>query len=559
MKRIVLFLFLLSFSNGVYSQQNNLFEVSKNLDIYFSLFQELSLNYADEIHPAQLTRISIEAMLKSLDPYTNYITEDQVEDYRFLTSGEYGGIGVSTFQREGHTFISEVYEISPARQAGLKCGDRILNINGISLPGKSEEDISLLLKGESGSVLEITFDRNGMAQPKSVKIRREKISPPNVSYSGMVSDHTGLIRIEKFTEKAAEDVYNALLKLRQEQGFRHLIIDLRGNGGGLLDQAVSVVNLFVDKGQLIVSTKGKNQDRNRSYMTMQSPVDNKIPLLILVDESSASASEIVAGSLQDLDRAVIMGHKTFGKGLVQNILPLPYNHQLKITVAKYYIPSGRCIQAVDYSDHSGKPSKTIPDSLKSLFYTRGGRMVYDGGGIEPDIEPTSNQFNPIISSMFQNYAFFDFANEFALNHPAVPSPDSFQITQEIYKQFAEFLMKRHSGWDDQANQVLSDLRTLLKEENRLTPEKENQIELLEKSLKGDISLALQEARRDIEYLLRLEIITRYYYQSGRIKTLLKGDPEIEQALAILTQPEIYKSILEGVHPECHNRKRQDKN
>ncbi len=537
------------------AQQNNLFEVSKNLEIYFSLFRELSLNYADDISPSRLTRTSIDAMLRSLDPYTNYIPEDQIEDFRFLTSGEFGGIGINTFGRDQKTYISEIYENSPARQAGLKTGDRILSINAVDIDGKPEDDVNLLMKGEIGSLVNITYMRKGFSKPVSVEIRRQKISPPNVSYSGMVTPKTGLIRVEKFTEKAAEDVYNALLNLRKEKEFSSLIIDLRGNGGGLLDQAVGVVSLFTDKGTLVVNTKGRNPDRNRSYMTINPPIDTRLPLLILVDENSASASEIVAGALQDLDRAIVMGEKTFGKGLVQNILPLPYNTQLKITVAKYYIPSGRCIQAVDYSDHETALHHRYADSLKSLFYTRGGRMVYDGGGIEPDLSPSSGQFKPLISSLFQNYLFFDFANEYALTHDSIPTPEQFTVSPALFDSFVEFARKNYPKWNDESRVRINALRNTLKEQGRLDTEKEKMLLEIENSLQDDIEKELAEARTEIEYILRIEIISRFYYQSGRINALIVSEEDIKEAARLLEDTETYQQVLAGTHPDCHNKRR----
>jgi carboxyl-terminal processing protease len=554
-RRILILICLATLLTTGRAQQNNLFEVSKNLEIYFSLFRELSLNYADDISPSRLTRTSIDAMLRSLDPYTNYIPEDQIEDFRFMTSGEFGGIGINTFERDKKTFISEIYENSPARQAGLKTGDRILSINTIDIDGKPEDDVNLLMKGEIGSVVNISYLRKGIEKPVSVDIRRQKISPPNVSYSGMVTPKTGLIRVEKFTEKAAEDVYNALLNLKKEKEFSSLIIDLRGNGGGLLDQAVGVVSLFTDKGSLVVSTKGRNPDRNRSYMTINPPVDTRLPLLIMVDESSASASEIVAGALQDFDRAVIMGEKTFGKGLVQNILPLPYNTQLKITVAKYYIPSGRCIQAMDYSDQETARHHRFADSLKSLFYTRGGRMVYDGGGIEPDLSPSTVQFKPLISSLFQNFIFFDFANEFALTHDSIPPPDQFVITPETYAGFIEFALSNYPKWNDEARVRIKALRNTLKEQGRMDTDKEKLLAGLENSLYADIEKEIAEARSEIEYILRIEIISRYYYQSGKINALIVSEEEIQEAARILEDSETYRQVLAGTHPDCHNKKR----
>ncbi len=383
----------------------NDFEIAKNLDIYATLLRQLNENYVDDINPADLVEESINAMLTKLDPYTVYYPESQMEEFKLLTTGHYGGIGAMILQDDDYVLISETYEGTPAFKSGLQAGDKIIAVNDVSAKGKSVSDVSAILKGQPGTTVKLEIQSYGKKSTSVKKIVREEIKFPNISYSGKITDEIGYIRLSQFMENAAMDVNNAF-KLLKSEGITSLVLDLRGNGGGLLTEAVDIVNLFVNKGELIVSTKGKIPERNQLYYTRNEAVDTQIPLIVLVDDYSASASEIVAGAIQDLDRGLVIGQRTFGKGLVQNIVPLSYNTKLKVTVSKYYIPSGRCIQKIDYSDRdSSGHSKLKIDSNAIAFKTKNGRTVYDYGGVEPDIRIEQDEYSTILLAMFDKKIF----------------------------------------------------------------------------------------------------------------------------------------------------------
>lgn len=418
--RVLIVLMVLGGTVFGQSPQDRTFEILKNLDIYSSLIKQLNNDYVDEINPGELTKTGIDAMLESLDPYTNFIPESEVEDYRFITTGQYGGIGALIHQQGDYVVISEPYEGSPAQKSGLLAGDKILEVNGQNAVGKNYDQVSTILKGQSGTTVMLKIKRDGMDKPIEKSINRENIKIDNIPYSGILSEDIGYIRLTGFTQNAARDFRQAFQKLREAHDLSGVIIDLRGNGGGLLTEAVDISANFVEKGQEIVRMKGKVSEKNRIYQTTLTPVDQNIPIVVLVDRSSASASEILAGAMQDLDRGVIMGQRTFGKGLVQNVIPLSYNAQLKITVAKYYIPSGRCIQAIDYShkNNNGGFSR-IPDSLIREFKTKTGRSVYDGGGISPDIMTNRKTYSNIAMALFRKYLIFDYATKYHQQHPSI--------------------------------------------------------------------------------------------------------------------------------------------
>ncbi|HAW58870.1 MAG TPA: hypothetical protein DCX03_07650 [Bacteroidales bacterium] len=373
-----------------------------------------------------------------------------------------------------------------------------------------------------------------------------------MSYSGIIGDDIGCIRLEQFTDKSAKEFYDAFQKLHQNNNIKGLIIDLRGNGGGLLDQAVNIVNHFVEKGQLIVSTRGRNAERNRNYYTVSAPIDPAIPIVVLVDKYTASASEILAGALQDLDRAVILGEKTYGKGLVQNIVPLPYNNQLKITIAKYYIPSGRCIQAIDYFKHEQSQSVS---ATKPVFYTRNGRMVFEEGGIEPDISLDTVSYNSFINSLYENLVVFDFVNEFAYQHPKIDSIDKFSLNDQIYDDFIRFVNNRYEDWDHKNLDLLNQLKLELSAQNRLDTRLQSSLNEIELQLRDQIPVLLAQMRNELTFPLTSEIMNRYGKHSDRIKFLISNDPEIVQAANLLSDTVTYQSILAGTHPQCHNRLR----
>lgn len=554
MKRIthtlVFFLTALLLGKGAMAQNTNHFEVSKNLDIFATLYQELNKYYVDEIKPAEIMESGINAMLKDLDPYTVYIPESRIEDYRLMTTGQYGGIGALIHQRDSLIAIAEPYEGFPAQKAGLIPGDRLLKIDDKSVSGKSSSDVSALLKGQPGTPLRITILREGQEKPLVKELKREKIQIKSLPYYGMLENQVGYIKLTDFTQNAGREVKNALQDLKSQNSLKGLIIDLRGNGGGLLNEAVNICNLFVDKGQLIVSTKGKLSNKNKSYKTLSMPIDKELPLIVMANESSASASEIVAGALQDLDRAVIVGQRTFGKGLVQNVIPLSYNTQMKVTVAKYYIPSGRCIQEIDYSHKNNNGGfEKYADSLKTAFKTQNGRLVYDGGGISPDIKIEPEMLSHISASLFSKFLFFDFANQFAREHQNIPAPDQFEITDEIYADFKAFLQDKDYNYVTQSEKTLKKLKEIAQKEKYFN-EIETEFQQLENNLKAHKSDDLNKFRQEISEILKVEIASRYYYQKGKIVASLQDDPEIKRAVELLNQPTAYRTLLDGPTKEA---------
>jgi len=525
--------------------ENQGFEILKNLDIYSMLVKELNTSYVDVIKPGELTQKGIDAMLESLDPYTNFIPESQVEDYKFITTGQYGGIGSLIHQQGDYVIISEPYEGSPAYKAGLKAGDKIIEVNHQSAKNKTYDQVSAILKGQPGTPINLMIQREGEPNPIEMNITREIIKIDNIPYSGMVDPQIGYIKLSGFTQNAAKEVRQAFLRLKDSNAMKGVIIDLRGNGGGLLNEAVDIANIFVERGQEIVSTKGKQADKNRTHSTMNPPVDLNIPLVILVDHQSASASEILAGSMQDLDRGVIIGQKTFGKGLVQNVVPLSYNAQLKITVAKYYIPSGRCIQAIDYS-HKNKEGAfaKIPDSLIRAFKTKNGRTVYDGGGIKPDIGTPPRRFSDLAMTLYGKFLIFDYATRFARKNKTIPSAGSFEISDSTYQDFLNYLSGKNYSYNTSSEQALERLKKEAEKENYFNAIS-TEYDHLKARMESDKKEDLKKYETQVRELLKMEIATRYYYQKGKIESSLKNDPELAVAISTLKDPEKYSAILSG--------------
>jgi len=551
---IVLLFFCLVISFHSVGQSDNNFEISKNLDIYATLLKELDKNYADQINPGELTETAIEAMLETLDPYTVYIPESNAEDYKLMTTGQYGGIGALIHKNGSYVVISEPYEGFPAQKAGLKAGDKILEISGKSMKDKNSDEVSEILKGQPGVELEILIGRVGITEPFVVKVMREEIKIPNIPYYGMLNGGIGYIRLTNFTQNAGNEVKKALTELKSNNELKGIILDLRGNGGGLLNEAVNICNIFVDQNQLIVSTKGKIASKNQDHFTRFAPFDKDMPLAVLVDKGSASASEIVAGAIQDLDRGVIIGQRTYGKGLVQNVVPLTYNSQVKITVAKYYIPSGRCIQAIDYfhKDENGQSEK-IPDSLISEFKTKNGRAVYDGGGIEPDVDMNALKLSRISQMLINKYLLFDFANMFALEHSSIESPDQFAVTDEIYDELIAFLKDKNYDYQTASEEALEKLKIGATKENYFDAIEQDYTDLKSKIL-HDKSEDLVTYKDEIKLILKDEIVSRYYYQKGRIIASLSDDPEIAKAIEVLQGTATYLAILDGsIKPERKNQ------
>ena len=519
------------------------FEVSKNLDIFATLFKELNVYYVDDTEPGKLMKTGIDAMLKSLDPYTNFYPESDIEDYRFMTTGEYGGIGAMVRKQDGNIIIAEPYEGFPAHKAELEAGDIIEKIDGKDISGYSTGDVSKLLKGAAKTEVKLSIYRKVTDARFDKSLLREDVKIKDVSYYGELDKKVGYIKLNGFTQTASKELLAAFKDLKETNQITSLIIDLRGNGGGLLNEAINIVNVFVEKGQEVVSTKGKIKQWDKVHKALNDPVDTKIPLVVLIDEYSASASEIVSGTLQDLDRAVVVGRKSYGKGLVQQTRSLSYNAQLKVTVAKYYTPSGRCIQRIDYSnkDVNGKPGE-ITDSLKTEFKTLNNRSVFDGGGIEPDIVVDSKVPAKITYSLISKNLIFNYATEFKNLVDSIPEPFTFEVTDTEYEKFKNFIADKKYDYQTETEKLLDKLKKKAVEDKLIDSLDGIFIELDDK-LKRNKSEDVNTFKDEIIRVLENEIVSRYYYQDGRIKIDLKHNDEIKKAIKVLTDSVKYTSIL----------------
>lgn len=521
------------------------FSIVKNLDIFYSLFRELNTYYVDKTDPGELIETAINAMLESLDPYTTFIPEKEMEDFNFMTTGEYAGIGALITRVDDYVYISEPYKGFPADKAGLKAGDKIIAIDGVEMKGKSTEDVSNKLKGPANTEVKVTIERYGSEKPIEITIVRKNIQINPVPYYGLVEDNTGLIILNNFTHNCSEVVEQALEDLKK-QGAEKIILDLRGNPGGLLDEAVKVVNLFVPRGSEVVSTKGKIKQWDKVYRATKAPVDTVIPLAIMINRGSASASEIVAGAIQDLDRGVIVGSRSFGKGLVQTTRNLPYNTKLKVTTAKYYIPSGRCIQALDYSHRNEDGSVGyVPDSLVSEFQTLNGRTVYDGGGISPDIVVPRDTFSNIAYALVAQQTIFKYANVFCAEHKSIPEPEEFAVSDEMYNHFTGFVLSLDDfKYTSASRERFKKLVEAAKSEGYYDLNKE-EFEALEEKLNVDVSFDLKNFRDEVEDLLANELLKRFYYQEGAIKYALKDDKVLKKTIEVINDEGYYRGILNG--------------
>lgn len=546
MKRISITLILallLPLSFVAQEKQNN-FEIAKSLDIYNSLMRELNLNYVDEINPGELNETAIKAMLNGLDPYTVFIPESDIENAKFMTTGEYGGIG-ALIQYDGELVrISEPYYGWPAQKSGLIAGDAILEVNGVDCHKKNTAQVSELLKGQPGTEVKLKIKRYGQDKPIEKTLKREKVKIDNIPYYTVFDNGVAYLSLSGFTRDAAKEMKEKFLEMRKGRQLKGFVLDLRGNGGGLMNEAVDIVNLFIPKGKPVVSMKGKAATSNSLHGTNNEPVDLEIPLAVLVDGNSASASEIVAGAIQDYDRGVIIGQRTFGKGLVQNILPLSYNTQMKVTVAHYYIPSGRCIQEIDYS-HKKDTTQTKTDTLGKPFKTMAGRTVYEGHGITPDVKVSRSVYSTATAYLYGKNYIFDYANKFYSEHRSIDSADRFKIDEATYQDFMKFVKEKGFSYTTESEKAVEKLKKAAKDEGYLEQIKP-QIELLEKNLEADKANDLQKNRKDIEELLVSEIVGRYYFQKGRIISALQNDPDLERAFEILLNTngkDEYHSIL----------------
>ena len=523
-----------------HSAQTNGFEVLKNLELMDMIYEQLDMYYVDDPQPGAMGKTAIDAMLRELDPYTVYYHESNMEDYKLMTTGQYGGIGALIRRMGEYTYIAEPYEGSPSMKAGAKAGDKILSIDNVDMRGKDSDEVSSALKGPKGSTIQLKVDRNG--QPVTLSITRDEIKLPDVPYSGMLTNETGYIKLNSFTQTASADVRKAYEELKVK-GMKSLVLDLRGNGGGLLIEAVRIVNMFVKKGQTVVTTKGRIKEENRDYKTPDAPIDLEIPLVVLIDDGSASASEIVAGSLQDLDRAVIVGNTSFGKGLVQRTFDLKYGSKIKITISKYYTPSGRCVQRLDYYDHEmGEKPKELPDSLLKTFTTANGRKVIEGRGIEPDISVDELSYSRLTAMLVLNNIVFNYATEYARQHPTIEAASTFKLSDEEYAKFKEYVLKQEFTYSTASEEQLERMKETAESEGFYGDLKAEYDALMAKVTPSK-ERDLEKFNEEIRDILANEIVSRYYYQTGRAEQAFQEDRDIIKALEILRDSKQYNTIL----------------
>lgn len=520
-------------------------DITRNLDIFNALVKELQTLYVDSIDAEKSVNTAINAMLNNIDPYTEYIPYKDQEDFMTMTSGEYAGVGSTIMQRDSWVYFTDPMEGSPAKKAGIKAGDKIVMIDNDSTKGWTTPKVSSKLKGPAGTDVRVTVHRPYVEDSvMTFTIRRAKIFQPSVPYYGMLRDGVGYISLTSFIDKSPDEIKDALTALKKEPGLKALVLDLRGNGGGLLESAVKILGYFVPKGTEVLRTRGKGVMNERVYKTSGAPIDTDIPMMVLVDGGTASAAEIISGALQDLDRAVIVGERSFGKGLVQTTRELPYDGMLKVTTAKYYIPSGRLIQAIDYSHRNPDGSVgRIPDSLTSVFHTAGGREVRDGGGITPDVTIDYPDINRVTFNIVRDNWAFDFANRYAARNASIPAPEDFCITDSIYAEFKQFIDPSRFQYDKVCEDGLKALRDIAKQEGYMNDSTKAQFDRLETMLKHDLQHDLDINRKAIEPYLASEIANRYYSTRGEVIQTLKTDPAIDTVITILNDPARYNKIL----------------
>ncbi len=534
---------MLAISLPAIAQEQKEFRINKNLTIYNDVMRQLDLNYVDTLNYDQLVKMSIDAMLSKLDPYTVYLPEDKTEDLQFMTTGAYGGIGAVISQRNGKSYITDPYEGMPAQRNDVRAGDIILEIDGKTTKGRTLNEVSNMLRGKPHDKIRLKLERYGEKKPIIKEFERETIQINPIGYASIVANGIGYIQLNDFTDKAATEFKAAVNKMVQSDSIHALIIDLRDNGGGIIDEAIKIVGYFVPKGTEVVSTKGKLASTERVYKTTTEPIYPDMKLAVLINRASASASEIVAGAMQDLDRAVLIGERTFGKGLVQNIRPISYDGHLKITTAKYYIPSGRCIQAIDYSHRNEDGSVgRVPDSLTHVFHTKSGRIVRDGGGISPDIDIKPKEGINITYYIYIQNMHFDFATKYVAEHPTIATPDKFSISEEDYKAFEDFLKEKDFHYTTETEKFYEQLLDLASYEG-LDSIARPEFEALKQKLTPDISQALVTYKDDITDLLNMEIIKRYYFQKGEVQYSLRHDKELQKAKEILNDDTQLNELL----------------
>lgn len=548
MKRLrklsVVIILLLAIPFVAFKYDDRYFEIAKNLDIFATMFKELNAYYVDEINPNKAMRLSIESMLKQLDPYTNFYPEDDIEDYMTMATGKYNGIGATVSHYNNKHLVVMIYEGSPADKAGLKIGDEILKIDGVDVVARKDVDMSRLMKGQTGTTVKIQIKRYGQNSPVDLTVGRDIVKTLNVPHSGMINNEVGYIQLTDFTATAAKEVKTAFTDLKA-QGMKKLIFDLRGNPGGLLNMSVEICNIFLPKDQLIVETRGKVAEWNKKFNSLENPMDTEMPIVVLINSSSASASEIVSGTLQDYDRAVILGQRSFGKGLVQTTRDLTYNTKMKITTAKYYIPSGRCIQALDYTHRNPDGSVgRVPDSLKTAFKTKNGRTVYDGGGVDPDIKTEVPQMASLTTNLLLKNVIFDYATKYYFEHVNDKPQEKFSLKDSDYQDFTNWLKTRNFTYATSMEKSLDNLEASAKKENSLDAVQESL-----KSLRDKINQTKQQDllkhKADIKEQLEAEILSRYYYQKAMKFASFDRDKEVQEAIILLKDMPKYQGILKG--------------
>ena len=525
---------------GFSKASDHLFEISKNLSIFSSAYKEVDLNYVDEVKPGELMKTALDAMLESLDPYTNYIPESSMEDFRIMTTGEYGGIGTLISKREEYVLITEVYEGFGAHKAGILAGDKVYKVDGKDIKSKNNDEVSEALKGQSGTFVTLSVLREGEQKLKEIKVERSKVKINEVPYYGLISEKTGYIKLTSFTVNCSQLVKDALLDLKNNYNIESLVLDLRGNGGGLLGESVNIVNLFVPKGVKIVETKGRIKESNFVYKTQFNPIDENIPLVVLVDGMSASASEIVAGSIQDLDRGIVVGETTFGKGLVQQTRDLDYNTKIKFTVAKYYTPSGRCIQKLDYANKLNGRATTLADSLITKFKTKNGRDVIDGRGVEPDVKIEAEYYSNLTAAIMTNDVVFNYATKYRTKTPAIKPAKDYRFSDEEYKDFVAFALSQEFEYKTATEETYKKLVDVSKKEKYYY---DAEFDALLSKIKPNKETDILKHKEELIELLENEIASRYYFQKGRVEVSFKKDPYIKKSVEVLADKSLYKQTL----------------
>lgn len=545
MKRFVISLFIaVALTAMADKNERQMFSYSQNVEVFSDVLKRLSIHYVDTLDIDKSVKYGIGAMLSTLDPYTVYFTEEEAKEFAEQSTGEYAGVGCTIVQRDSAVYVSEPFEDTPAYEVGLRAGDKIVMIDNDTVLAWKSDDVSKRMRGLPNTSLRMVIERTGVDSLIEVNIMRRIITRNPVVHYGTVADGVGYILLETFSDKAADEVRKAFIELKEKHHITSLILDLRDNGGGLVGEAVDILSMFVPRGTTVLESRGKDADGNHVYKTNREPIDTQIPLVVLINGYTASSSEVVAGALQDLDRAVVVGERSYGKGLIQQVFPLPYNRTIKVTVSYYYIPSGRSIQAIDYTkrDADGRVAR-VPDSLTHEFKTAGGRIVRDGGGITPDIAIKPDTMSHLHYYLYMGHHIFDYATRYVSNHDTIAPAADFSLTDADYEAFKDFVEQRDFKYDKMSSKRLEELREAMTFEGYMDENAKHLIEQLEQSLQHNVRQDLDTFRKEIELSLAQEIVRRYYYQRGAIEVSLRGDTTIKGAVELLQSPVQYKEIL----------------